>query len=63
MELFQRAIIAGQAAGTAGSLACEEGVAVHNLPIGELQKQLRAKGRILEEKSLTMVVGWAICIP
>ena len=43
-------MIAGQAAGTAAALACKEGVAVHNVPLGELQKNLRAGGQILDTK-------------
>jgi hypothetical protein len=41
-------MIAGQAAGTAAALASKAGIAVHNVPIAELQKCLRDGGQILE---------------
>jgi len=41
-------MIAGQAAGVAAAIASHDDTAVHLVPIGELQKRLRAAGQILE---------------
>lgn len=42
-------MIAGQAAGTAAALAAERGIAVQDVPIGDLQQVLIASGAVIED--------------